>query len=281
MRMKITGVGGGHSDQDISPPAAVQGVHRCRLCWLDDPICGHVCFLHFPRVLIVEDDPMVAHINRRLTERVEPFKVVDVSMTEDDALQAVAKYKPDLILLDIYLPSGNGISFLQKLRQEEIPADVILITAAKDTNTIYQTLRYGAIDYIIKPFDLERLEKSLKNYLALRNVLAKDKDISQEDLDRLNQLQVESSVESSSEHSRPPGQLPKGVHSLTLDQIICFLLKQEQPLSCQQIAGYLSMSKITVWRYLEYLVEQNKVAVELEYGTKGRPTKLYFVNAKT
>ncbi|MEW6661017.1 MAG: response regulator [Bacillota bacterium] len=222
------------------------------------------------QVLIVEDDPMVAHINKQLTEKVVPFKVVGICTTEEEAINAIAALKPDLVLLDIYLPSGSGLSLLQAIRQQDLPSDVILITAAKDISTVSQALRHGAIDYIIKPFDLERLEKALKNYLRLRSILAKDKDLSQEDLDNLNQI--------SSEKPEQMGPLPKGVHSLTLDQIMSFLLKQVRALSCQQIASALSMSKITVWRYLEYLVAKGKIKVELEYGTKGRPTKLYYAN---
>jgi len=223
------------------------------------------------RVLIVEDDPMVANINKKLTEKVEHFQVIDIAATEDTALEKITEKAPDLVLLDIYLANGNGLNLLQKIRYMDIPADVILVTAAKDSKTIAQTMRYGAIDYIIKPFDLKRLEKSLKNYLKLRSLLDKQKDIKQSDLDQLNQQE---------EKDIPimVGELPKGVHALTLDQILVFLLKQDKPLSCEQISAELAMSKITVWRYLEYLVEQDKVKVELVYGTVGRPSKRYYVN---
>ncbi|MFZ5943130.1 MAG: response regulator [Bacillota bacterium] len=223
------------------------------------------------RVLIVEDDPMVASINKKLTEKVEPFKVIDISTNEDDALVKMEKLAPDLVLLDIFLAKGNGLELLQKIRKIDIPSDVILVTAAKDSKTISQCMRYGAIDYIIKPFDLERLEKSLKNYLKLRMLFDKDKEIKQSELDKLN-------VTSENEFLTIQEVLPKGVHALTLDQIIVYLLKQNKPLSCEQIAGELSMSKITVWRYLEYLVEQDKVNVELVYGTVGRPSKRYYIN---
>lgn len=222
------------------------------------------------RILIVEDDPMVASINKKLTEKVEHFQVVDIASTEEMALEKVKNSVPDLVLLDIYLTNGNGLNLLQKIRHLDIPTDVILVTAAKDSKTIAQSMRYGAIDYIIKPFDLERLEKSLKNYLKLRFLLDKDKDIKQSDLDKVN-LQDEIQV------PLVTGELPKGVHALTLDQIVAFLLKQDKPLSCEQVSQELSMSKITVWRYLEYLVELDKVEVELVYGAVGRPSKRYYV----
>ncbi|MGI6224953.1 MAG: response regulator [Peptococcales bacterium] len=221
-------------------------------------------------VVIVEDDPMVASINKKLTEKVQPFQVIDIASTEEMALKKISELEPDLVLLDIYLSNGNGLNLLQKIRHMDIPTDVILVTAAKDSKTIAQSMRYGAIDYIIKPFDLERLEKSLKNYLKLRFLLDKDKDIKQSDLDKVN-------LQDQAEITTMTTQLPKGVHALTLDQILVFLLKQDKPLSCEQVSQELAMSKITVWRYLEYLVELGKVEVELVYGTVGRPSKRYYV----
>ncbi|MEG6522671.1 response regulator [Desulfotomaculum sp. 1211_IL3151] len=222
------------------------------------------------KVFIVEDDPMVADINKRMVEKVKPFKVVGLASNEQEGLAKIGETKPDLVLLDVYLTKGNGLSLLQFLRQKEIPCDVILITAAKDTETIYKTLRYGAIDYIIKPFNLERLEIALKNFLKLRTIMDKKDELSQAELDLFNNNPGVSEKQEKN--------LPKGVHLLTLNHIVNFLLKEKKPLTCQEIADSLSMSKITVWRYLEFLAESNKVSVDLDYGTVGRPSKKYYVS---
>ena len=227
------------------------------------------------RVFIVEDDPMVASINKRFTEKMAPFIVVGISNNENDSLQQIIESQPDLVLLDIFLTHGNGLSILKQIREKKIPTDIILVTAAKDSSTIQEALRYGAVDYLIKPFDMERLQQALQSYLRQRHLLSRNSDLSQHDLDKLN-----TPVEPISEIT-PPSKatpLPKGFHKLTLDQILGFLNKQEQTLSCQHIAAELSISKITVWRYLEYLVETGKVHIELEYGTIGRPTKRYRIN---
>lgn len=227
------------------------------------------------RVFIVEDDPMVASINKRFTEKMVSFKVVGVSNTENEALKQIEESKPDLILLDIFLTHGNGLNILKRIRQENIPTDIILVTAAKDSSTIHEALRYGAVDYLIKPFDMDRLQQALQNYLSLRHLMSKNLDLNQNDLDALN---TRYDITREGEASISNASLPKGVHRITLDQILNFLFKQENPLSCQLIASELAMSKITVWRYLEYLAEIGKVQVELEYGTIGRPTKLYWIN---
>lgn len=220
------------------------------------------------KVLIVEDDPMVASINKQFTEKLPAFKVVGACCSEHEALQKIQEFKPDLLLLDIFLPIGNGLSLLKQIRQDGIPIDVILVTAAKDTATIQETLRYGAVDYLIKPFDFERLKQALTNYLQLRQLIDEHADVSQSELDFCHFSSEMSGLNTLSS-------LPKGVHFLTLQQILEYLDKQEKALSCQQIADGLNLSKITAWRYLEYFVEKGKVEVTLEYGAIGRPTKHY------
>jgi len=234
------------------------------------------------KVFIVEDDPMVALINKRFVEKLPPFKVVGVASTEEEALKTIHTMKPDLVLLDIYLPQGDGLTLLKQIRYSGLPIDVILVTAAKDSATIYESLRFGAVDYLIKPFDFERLQQALNNYLKLRQLISKNTDLSQEDLDKLNMFGEEEGQgegEGQREEEKSLSDLPKGVHLLTLEQILSFLLKQDKALSCQQIASALNMSKITVWRYLEYLANSGKLKVDLVYGPVGRPTKQYRVGS--
>jgi two-component system, CitB family, response regulator DctR len=222
------------------------------------------------RVFIVEDDPMVANINKRFTENIPHFEVIGIGATENEAVPQILKLQPDLVLLDIFLTQGNGLNILKEIRRYDLPIDFILVTAAKDTPTIHETLRYGAVDYLIKPFDLERLNKALQNYLKLRQTLSKNMALEQNVLDQLSSTNELLFSNLSA--------LPKGVHQLTLDQIVNFLAQQDTSLSCQDIASQLAMSKITIWRYLEYLVEAGKVLVELEYKGIGRPTKQYKIN---
>lgn len=220
------------------------------------------------RVFIVEDDPMVASINKQFTEKVMPFKVIGTSSTESDAFEKIKELQPDLVLLDIFLPSGNGLNLLKQIRKENISTDIILVTAAKDTATIQETLRYGAVDYLIKPFDFERMQQALLNYLNLRQLIIEHANVSQDELDQYNHSVDIGGLNTLSS-------LPKGVHFLTLKQLLNYLDSQKNPMSCQQIADALTLSKITAWRYLEYLVEKGKVEVALEYGAIGRPTKQY------
>ena len=120
------------------------------------------------RVLIVEDDPMVADINTRFTEAVKGFTVVGAARDGQEALRLLAECKPDLVILDVYMPHLDGLSVLATLRQEAAEVDVILITAANDSESVRLARQGGAIDYIIKPFKFDRYQRTLESYREYR-----------------------------------------------------------------------------------------------------------------
>lgn len=221
------------------------------------------------KVLIVEDDPMVAEFNKNYVEQIgHPFKVIGICFTEAQALEIIKTNMPDLILLDVFLPNGNGISLLKTIRKNNFLLDVIVITAAKDSTTVQEALRYGVVDFLIKPFGFKRFKQALLNYDHLKRLIESEESITQSNFDSLyNFSQLDSNTSS----------LPKGVHLLTLKQITDYLYERNIPQSCQDVSENLSMSRITTWKYLEYLVSQKQVSVTLEYGI-GRPTKLYKLN---
>jgi len=217
-------------------------------------------------VVIVEDDPMVIEINRSFVNAVAGFRVSGTAKTGSEALNLIKELVPALTLLDVYLPDTNGVLVLQEIRKQGLPTDVILVTAAHDAETIQNSFRYGAVDYIIKPFKFNRLQAALENYALLRKRLSKKTHFRQEDLDGLSLNR---------RGAGSPDDLPKGLNSLTLRQILLYLLKQEQPLSAEEIAAALGLARVTARRYLEYLCQLQKVELELQYGSVGRPVKKY------
>ncbi len=76
-------------------------------------------------------------------------------------LKIYSHEKPDLILLDVYLPKENGIDLLKWIRKQDIDIDIILITADKSIERIQEAFRGGVVDYLIKPFNFERFKESL------------------------------------------------------------------------------------------------------------------------
>lgn len=227
------------------------------------------------RVFIVEDDPMVLSINKRFTERIPGFKVVGAAATRAETIRQVKETRPDLVLLDIYLPEVNGLEILRELRNLDFGVDVIFITAAQDTRTISEALRYGAVDYLIKPFEFERFQEAFLNYASLHAKLESDRPFLQSDVDSLRQ----GDPKAKAARTRGPVEValltPKGIDETTLGYVLGLLNNRLKPLSADEVAEGLGLSRVTARRYLEYLCETGKVSVMHSYGSIGRPQKLY------
>ncbi|NLN14828.1 MAG: response regulator, partial [Tissierellia bacterium] len=186
------------------------------------------------RVLIVEDDPMVGMINKNYVESVEDFAVLSVASSYLEAIDILRSNKVDLVLLDIYLPKGDGISILRELRRNQYRCDVIMVTASSEIEKIDESLRLGVFDYLIKPFEYERLRRSLEDYKARYELLNTKDNISQQDLDR-----IFLSISNNSGRS-----LQKGLNQLTLNRVSRFMDENAgKALTAEDIAGKLGLTK--------------------------------------
>ena len=217
-------------------------------------------------VLIVEDDPMVAKLNKKYVQSIKGFNVVGETSSKDEVLNYCRNNRIDLIILDIYMPKIDGISILKELRKRFIMIDVIMVTASKEAENIYAALKLGAVDYLIKPFEYERLKKSLENYKSRYKLLRDTKTVKQEDLDEITK----------SFGTHKENELIKGLHEKTLDRIRLFMKNNPMDnFSSEDIANKIALSKVTIRRYLEYLESIGEVTLHVEYGTIGRPSHMY------
>ena len=218
------------------------------------------------KVIIVEDDPMVAELNKRYIELVEGFEVQAVLHSADAALQMLDTCAVDLVLLDIFMPGMNGIELLMKIREKGKSIDVIVVTAACDNATIMRALRFGAIDYIIKPFEFDRLKDALANYKELIHVMSDESMIQQKDLDHYI-LYKDHTVNV---------QLPKGIDRNTLKRVWDKIQSSQQKIfSTEEIAVQVGISRVSMRKYLEFMKEIDVLKLELIYGTIGRPVYKY------
>ncbi|HEX7055941.1 MAG TPA: response regulator [Bacilli bacterium] len=222
------------------------------------------------RILIIEDDPMVREVNKQFVERVEGFRVVGMAGNGVAGISLLKKLNPHLILMDIYMPQKDGLETLRLIRKEQYDVDIIGITAASDASIIKQMLQQGVMDYIIKPFQFERVKRSLENYRTLRKKLQKDDCLSQSDLDHVLRISEQRKLkDEQSEH------MPKGLHKATLQQIMLTLVNEQKPLSAEEVAELSGLARVTARRYLEYLAQTGQVRLEIDYHGIGRPTNRY------
>ncbi|GAA1624100.1 response regulator [Catellatospora bangladeshensis] len=216
------------------------------------------------RVLVVDDDFMVARIHTGFVQRVEGFTVVGAAHTGAEALAAVERLRPDLVLLDIYLPDISGLEVLRRLREAAYPVDVLAITAASDVETIRAALHGGVVHYIIKPFAADTLREQLERYTARVRRLAEQPRVGQAEVDRLFGLTGQSGAA-----------LPKGLSPATADLVAGVLRDSGRDLSAVECAELAGLSRVSTRRYLEHLVRSGRAEVRLRYGGTGRPEHRY------
>ena len=96
-------------------------------------------------------------------------KVVGFAEDVKSGINAIEKYRPDLILLDIKLPDGTGFDILSKMKKEELDKfHVIFITAFEEYAV--KAFKFSALDYILKPVDPEELILAIRKYMALQKI---------------------------------------------------------------------------------------------------------------
>ena len=141
------------------------------------------------KVLIAEDDPMVAMINEQYIKRNKSFEIVGKCKDGQSALTFLENNQVDLIVLDVYMPHMDGFETLRKIRNQQITVDAIIVTAANDREALEEALHLGIVDYLVKPFTYDRFQIALEKYIAQNNAL--------KDIDTLNQTSIDHIIDSS------------------------------------------------------------------------------------
>jgi response regulator of citrate/malate metabolism len=239
----------------------------------------------FIKVLIIDDDPMVSHINRVYTEKLAGFKVIEeVNIEKNMEIDAELLKAADLLLLDIYLPGKSGIELLKDIRKENTALDVIIISASKITEHISTAMQLGIVDYLIKPFTFERFKKSLTDYKQLYDKLhCCGEGLNQDDIDFLmgkedivKEVVDAAEEDNAEEKNNYIRELPKGLNKETLKKIKAYINNSSfNKFTTKSIASGLGLSRVTVQRYLKYLAVKNELDVIKEYGSVGRPKHFY------
>ncbi len=121
-----------------------------------------------PSILLVEDD---AAIRFTMEAMIRPLQT-DVTAVNDgqEALDAVARSVPDLILLDLMLPHVNGYQFLRAFREDHPDVPVIVVSAKSDSMDLYWAKKLGVREYIQKPFSSQQLRKAIEAALREETV---------------------------------------------------------------------------------------------------------------
>lgn len=224
-------------------------------------------------LVIVEDDLMVAAINREFALKIPELNIVATFYDGREALDFLSKNTIDLILLDIYMSGCNGLELLKELRRQGNTIDAIIISAANDAEIIREAYHLGITDYLIKPFTYNRFNEAMQKFLLRQSLRLQEGTYTQEELDRKMAAFKDFSLNSCRN-------LKKGVQPQTLDKILECLLSEKNYghfMTSEEISAETNFSKMTVRRYLNYLIEQKKAVSRINYSTGGRPSIEYSI----
>lgn len=217
------------------------------------------------KVIIVEDDPMVSMINRHYVEQDRRFSVVQCFRSGNEALTYLQENSVDLVILDVYMPGMDGLSLLKKIRMDDINTDIIMVTASNDKKTLDNILRFGVIDYLVKPFVQERFQQALEKYIEFIK--------SQENISVLNQKNIDDIL--CSQHDYSEIDIPKGIQTRTLNKVKEYLKRHTVGVTAEQVADNLKISRVTIRKYMKYLLKIGEISEALDYETGGRPRLIY------
>ena len=210
------------------------------------------------RVLVVDDDFRVAQLHASYVARLEGFEVVATANSAEEALRLADETRPDLVLLDEYLPDAPGSSIARRLG-----AAVIVVSAAEDAASVRRALAGGALNYVLKPFPPQVLVERLRAFERFWTLL--DKDV------QLDQTAVDRALQSLRIADTPATVVRKGRSPVTSDAVSDALRSTDGALTAADVAERTGVSRATAQRYLSDLARAGRVRLTLRYGSTGRP----------
>lgn len=219
------------------------------------------------RVIVVEDDHLVAQLNAACLRQMEGVSVEGIFFNGSDALEYLEQHPVDLAVVDVYMPVCTGVELLRKMRSRWIATAVIMITAAAEMKVVSEAMRLGIEDYIIKPFSYDRLREAVQKFMDKNELVNSSTRVSQAVVDRL--------LGNDPAPDRPR-ELPKGLNAKTLASIRDLLDKNPTgDHTCESLSAASGLSRVTVRHYLNYLIESGILTSAIDYETGGRPRVLY------
>jgi nitrogen regulation protein NR(I) len=122
-------------------------------------------------ILIVDDDKSIRYSLKRMMEG--KYSIL-TAQNGDEGLDRMKESSPDLIIMDIKMPGRNGIEVLKEMRSIDPKSLVILMTAYGTTETAIEAMKYGAFDYILKPFPIPQMKGLVEKALSLRRMMKQE-----------------------------------------------------------------------------------------------------------
>ncbi|QGH62963.1 two-component response regulator DpiA [Serratia proteamaculans] len=217
-------------------------------------------------ILIVEDETPLAEMHAEFIRQNGGCRQIWLAGNLAQARMMTDRFKPDLILLDNFLPDGQGIELLRELTLSGYAGGIVFITAASDMDTVAEALRYGVFDYLIKPLAYDRLAHTLLRFSQRRQALKDKARLSQQRIDQMFNTYARGEQQAA---------LPAGIDELTLVKIRALFELPSASHTAESVAQKMGLSRTTARRYLEFCTAAQQLRAEIIYGKVGRPQRIY------
>lgn len=217
-------------------------------------------------ILIVEDEISLAEMHAEFIKKNSACGQIMLAANLSQARMMIERFKPDLILLDNYLPDGRGIELVEELSRGKSTIGIIFVTAASDMDTVSEAVRFGVFDYLIKPIAYERLEQSIERFSRLNQAMTESKEVTQRQIDDIFNTFARGDRKQT---------LPIGIDDLTLDKVKQLFNSDDVSYTAENVAQDMGLSRTTARRYLEFCAAENFLQAEIVYGKVGRPQRIY------
>ncbi|CAH2214765.1 response regulator [Tepidibacter aestuarii] len=203
------------------------------------------------RVVVIDDEEDILYTIKEICT----FGGYDVltATSGRKGYELCKKHKPQLVIVDYHMPDWDGINTVKKIRSINQAVSILVLTVDERQEISDKFIEVGATDFAIKPIKAPDLISRIKVNLKIHEVTKKNIE------DRANAF------------------VDKGISPATLNLIWDFLLNQDEDITIEEIANGMNLAYQTIHRYVQYLIEHEKLELIPVYGQIGRPKNKYRV----
>ena len=205
-------------------------------------------------ILCIDDDALIRYALKVVFDS-QNWRSYSVG-TVQEGLEIFKTHPVDIVLIDYHLPTINGIEGVRMLRELSSTVPIIVFTIAEDQEVADQFLKAGASDFALKPIKVPDIISRIRLHVKLLEIQRKEERNKRE-------------------------YIAKGIQEGTLKHIEGALRKRKEPATVQQLAKETGLADQTVYRYLQYLSQEEQVEIFWTYGKVGRPKQKYKWKGKT
>jgi len=202
------------------------------------------------RVMLADDHALFRQGLRRLLEDQPDFEVVGEAATGREAVERASEVMPDVILMDIYMPEGDGLEATRAIRVQLPYVRIVMLTVSDDDHNLFEAIKAGAVGYVLKKIDPQAL------YEKVRGAARGEAPLSPQMAPRLIAEFARLAAQGGGDHGDP---LTPREHDV--------LAAVARGLSNKEIAAALGLSEYTVRNYLRNIMEKLHLRNRTEVAT--------------